>query len=119
MINVNELGNQISPGQLEITESDLVFHQRKRPHVRWPLRSLRRYGYDSEIFSFECGRRCPTGPGIYAFRCSRAERLFEHLQSHIQVNFAFIYFFIISKIVYKLIFNMNIGLHEFWIEIRY
>ena len=36
------------------------------------------------FFSFEAGRRCPTGPGIYAFRCSRAENLFNLLQSRVR-----------------------------------
>ena len=36
------------------------------------------------VFSFEAGRRCPTGPGIYAFRCSRAENLFNLLQSRVR-----------------------------------
>ena len=43
-----------------------------------------RYGFDSELFSFESGRRCPTGPGIYAFKCKRAEALFNLLQEYIQ-----------------------------------
>ena len=34
--------------------------------------------------SFESGRRCPTGPGIYAFRCSRAQNLFNLLQSRVR-----------------------------------
>ena len=36
------------------------------------------------LYSFEAGRRCPTGPGIYAFRCSRAENLFNLLQSRVR-----------------------------------
>lgn len=36
------------------------------------------------FLSFEAGRRCPTGPGIYAFRCSRAENLFNLLQSRVR-----------------------------------
>lgn len=43
-----------------------------------------RYGFDAELFSFESGRRCPTGPGIYAFKCRRAEALFNLLQLQIQ-----------------------------------
>ncbi|PNF37204.1 hypothetical protein B7P43_G00492 [Cryptotermes secundus] len=85
-MNVDELGNWLSHGQLEITESDLVLYQKKKDPVKWPLRCLRRYGFDADLFSFECGRRCPTGPGIYAFRCQRAELLFNLLQSHIQVR---------------------------------
>lgn len=47
------------------------------------IRSLRRYGFDAQLFSFECGRRCPTGAGIYAFRCAEAEELFNLLQEAI------------------------------------
>lgn len=45
---------------------------------------MRRYGYDSDLFSFESGRRCMTGEGIYAFRCKRADELFRTLQEHLQ-----------------------------------
>ena len=39
----------------------------------------------SNLFlSFESGRRCPTGPGIYAFRCSRAQNLFNLMQSRVR-----------------------------------
>ncbi|PSN50268.1 hypothetical protein C0J52_02366 [Blattella germanica] len=86
VMNVDEQGNRLSPGQLEITETDLVLYQRKKPPVKWPLRCLRRYGFDAELFSFESGRRCPTGPGIYAFRCQRAEQLFNMVQTNIQVR---------------------------------
>ena len=32
------------------------------------------------MFSFEAGRKTPTGPGVYAFKCRRAEKLFNLLQ---------------------------------------
>ena len=35
------------------------------------------------MFSFECGRRCNTGPGIYAFSCKEAKQLFDQLQEAI------------------------------------
>lgn len=85
-MNLDELGNLVNPGKLEITETDLVLYQKEKDPVKWPLRCLRRYGFDAELFSFECGRRCPTGPGIYAFSCHRAEQLFNLLQTHIQVR---------------------------------
>ncbi|XP_067009428.1 fibroblast growth factor receptor substrate 2 [Anabrus simplex] len=85
-MNVDDHGNRLNPGRLEITDTDLVLYQRRKPPVKWPLRCLRRYGFDAELFSFESGRRCPTGPGIYAFRCQRAEQLFNLLQAHIQVR---------------------------------
>ncbi|XP_052809684.1 fibroblast growth factor receptor substrate 2-like [Mya arenaria] len=81
--NVNDLGAEISPGKIEVTETDLIFFQRGREPVRWPLRCLRRYGFDEELFSFESGRRCPTGSGIYAFKCRRAEELFNLVQEAI------------------------------------
>lgn len=86
VMNVDESGQHVSPGQLELTESELVLYQRGKAATRWPLRCLRRYGFDAEIFSFESGRRCPTGPGIYAFRCRRAEQLFNLLQQNIQLR---------------------------------
>ncbi|XP_076222450.1 uncharacterized protein LOC116431736 isoform X2 [Nomia melanderi] len=85
VMNVDELGNLITPGRLEVTEADIVLYQRGKQPIKWPLRCLRRYGYDAEIFSFESGRRCPTGPGIYAFKCHRAAHLFNLVQTNIQV----------------------------------
>ncbi|CAN8022521.1 unnamed protein product [Ixodes persulcatus] len=82
--NLDEQGVELSPGKMEVNATDLVLHQRGRPPVRWPLRGLRRYGFDAQLFSFESGRRCPTGSGIYAFRCNRAEGLFNALQECIQ-----------------------------------
>ncbi|UYV67473.1 FRS2 [Cordylochernes scorpioides] len=83
--NVNEEGRTVSSGWLQVTPTELIFQRRgKSSPVYWPLRSLRRYGFDSMLFSFECGRRCPTGPGIYAFRCRKAEDLFNVLQAAIQ-----------------------------------
>ncbi|XP_044019924.1 fibroblast growth factor receptor substrate 2 [Aphidius gifuensis] len=85
VMNVDDLGNLITPGRLEVTDTDIVLYQRGKQPVNWPLRCLRRYGYDSEIFSFESGRRCSTGPGIYAFKCRRADQLFNLVQTNIQV----------------------------------
>ncbi|XP_046418382.1 fibroblast growth factor receptor substrate 2 [Neodiprion fabricii] len=85
VMNVDDAGNLITPGKLEITDLDIVLYQRDKQPVKWPLRCLRRYGYDAEIFSFESGRRCSTGPGIYAFKCRRAEQLFNLVQTNIQV----------------------------------
>lgn len=101
VVNVDDRGNEINAGDIRITDTDLVLSQGESSIV-WPLRyescthcpaphspcpsvprSLRRYGFDAELFSFECGRRCPTGPGIYAFRCSQAEELFNNLQEAI------------------------------------
>jgi fibroblast growth factor receptor substrate 2 len=82
VMNVDDAGQVLFSGQLEVTEVELILYQHAKTPVRWPLRCLRRYGYDLDIFTFESGRRCVTGPGIYAFKCHRAEQLFNLLQVH-------------------------------------
>ena len=71
-------------GRLEVTDTTLVFHSKNKTAIRWPLRCLRRYGFDGDKFHFESGRRCTTGPGIYSYRCRRAEELFNMLQLKIK-----------------------------------
>jgi len=83
--NVDNNGEDRNPGYIEITTDSLVLHQRNKEPISWPLHGLRRYGFDADLFSFESGRRCPTGPGIYAFRCRRAEALFNLLQNSIVI----------------------------------
>jgi len=82
--NVDDMGLKLSAGQLEITETELVLHQRGRQPARWPLRYLKRYGFEAGLFSFEAGRKTPTGPGVYAFKCRRAENLFNLLQVRVR-----------------------------------
>ena len=42
----------------------------------WPLKYIRKYGCDGELFSFEAGRNCPGGEGLYAFSTKKAWQLF-------------------------------------------
>ncbi|CAH1957882.1 unnamed protein product [Acanthoscelides obtectus] len=84
--NVDDQGKPISPGKLQVTDIELVFYQKGKKPTKWPLRSLRKYGFDTEMFSFECGRRCPTGHGIYAFKCKKAEQLFNIVHRYITGN---------------------------------
>ncbi|XP_034827116.1 fibroblast growth factor receptor substrate 2 [Maniola hyperantus] len=86
VVNIDENGADLCTGQLEITESDIILYREGRESTVWPLHSLRRYGFEAEIFSFESGRRCETGEGIYAFRCRRASTLFQALQQQIQLR---------------------------------
>ncbi|XP_056391263.1 fibroblast growth factor receptor substrate 2-like isoform X2 [Hyla sarda] len=71
---------------MELTETSLVFHIKRGGFVKWPYISLTKYGYDSDLFSFVCGRRCQTGEGIFGFKCNRAEELFNLLQRCMQNN---------------------------------
>ncbi|XP_054641145.1 fibroblast growth factor receptor substrate 2 [Dunckerocampus dactyliophorus] len=86
VINVDDEGNELGSGIMELTQTELILHTRKRDAIRWPYLCLRRYGYDSNLFSFESGRRCQTGQGIFAFKCSRAEEIFNLLQELMQCN---------------------------------
>ncbi|CAI9537187.1 unnamed protein product [Staurois parvus] len=86
VINVDDDGNELGSGVMELTENELILYTRKRDSVKWPYLCLRRYGYDSNLFSFESGRRCQTGQGIFAFKCARAEELFNMLQEIMQNN---------------------------------
>ncbi|CAD5115660.1 unnamed protein product [Dimorphilus gyrociliatus] len=81
--NLDQDGTLKHKGRFEVTGDELVLHQKHREKMNWPLRCLRRYGYQSNMFSFECGRRSPTGAGIYAFKCKEAERLFNLVQESI------------------------------------
>ena len=37
-------------GRIEVTETDLILNQRGHDRIRWPLRSLRRYGFEAGVF---------------------------------------------------------------------
>ncbi|XP_018585536.1 fibroblast growth factor receptor substrate 2-like [Scleropages formosus] len=86
VINVDDDGNELGSGVMELTQEELVLHTRKHHTVRWPYLCLRRYGYDSNLFSFESGRCCQTGQGIFAFKCTRAEEIFNLLQDVMHSN---------------------------------
>lgn len=79
----SELADHGRAGHLELTPRELIFRTRSNQRVTWALQHLRRYGLNGDIFSFEAGRRCMTGPGIYTFRCQRAEQLYHLFQTYI------------------------------------
>ena len=85
IINVNDQSESIVRGRLKITETNIIFHQDRKQPTTWPLNSLRWYKHDSELFSFESGRRCPTGEGTYTFKCKKPKDFFNLVQTKIQV----------------------------------
>ncbi|XP_051834999.1 docking protein 3 [Antechinus flavipes] len=46
-----------------------------KPLYVWPYHFLRKFGHDKGVFSFEAGRRCDSGEGLFAFSCPRASEL--------------------------------------------
>uniref|UniRef100_A0A182X2J0 IRS-type PTB domain-containing protein n=1 Tax=Anopheles quadriannulatus TaxID=34691 RepID=A0A182X2J0_ANOQN len=84
VINIDNDGTELWSGKLEVTRVELTLYRKGKEPTKWPLKCLRRYGYNVDQFSFEAGRRCTTGEGIYAFRCRRAETLFYTVQAYIQ-----------------------------------
>lgn len=86
VVNIDDNGVPLWNGQLGVSRTEITLYRKGLSPTRWPLRCLRRYGMDTDLFSFEVGRRCVTGEGIYAFRCRRAESLFQTLQNYIQMS---------------------------------
>jgi hypothetical protein len=79
-------GRSTFQGHIKVSETTLELFRRGIDPIQWPLKSLRRYGSDTEQFTFEAGRRCPTGPGVYAFKCSRAQQLFNLVQNYVRIS---------------------------------
>jgi len=83
VVNVNDNGIKLSSGHLEITETDLILYLKGKQPVKWPLKYLKRYGFEDGLFSFEAGRKT-VSPGVFAFKCRRAEKLFNLVQVRVR-----------------------------------
>ncbi|XP_064539147.1 uncharacterized protein LOC135428942 [Drosophila montana] len=73
----------VRSGYLELTPRELIFMTPGCEPIVWALQHLRRYGLNGDLFSFEAGRRCMSGPGIYTFRIHNAEQLYPMFQRYI------------------------------------
>ncbi|KAH1166196.1 docking protein 3 [Mauremys mutica] len=53
----------------------LKTRQSRQTLLTWPYPFLRKFGHDKAQFSFEAGRRCDSGEGIFTWATSRAAEL--------------------------------------------
>ncbi|GIY17173.1 hypothetical protein CEXT_14291, partial [Caerostris extrusa] len=51
--------------------------------LTWPYRHIRRYGCSTENFSFEAGRKCASGEGLFTFATSEGMKIFQSVDSHV------------------------------------
>lgn len=78
VININDNRSVVQRGLMEVTPTELVYVDSKtKEDWHWPLKFLRKYGCDGDVFTFEAGRKCPGGEGLYAFSTRKASALFE------------------------------------------
>lgn len=84
VISINDDESLVQKGRMEVTSSELVYVDTKsREDWHWPLKYLRKYGCDGDVFTFEAGRKCPGGEGLYAFSTKKANILFDMVARNI------------------------------------
>lgn len=49
----------------------------------WPYRHIRRYGCTTENFSFEAGRKCSSGEGLFTFSTTDGMLIFQSVDAHV------------------------------------
>ncbi|XP_072446313.1 uncharacterized protein [Chiloscyllium punctatum] len=56
----------------------------KEDVYKWPYSYLRRYGMDQATFTFEAGRRCDSGQGIFRFKTKAVKGIFHIIDAAVK-----------------------------------
>ncbi|XP_017539525.1 uncharacterized protein LOC108412130 [Pygocentrus nattereri] len=70
---------------LQTNFDSLILKEPKTGEVlyTWPYHSLRSYGRDKTMFSFEAGRRCDSGQGVFEFDTNQGNTIYQYVESAI------------------------------------
>lgn len=72
----------ITPVNLSVTEENSQGRM-GRIILTWPYRHIRRYGCTTENFSFEAGRKCVSGEGLFTFSTNDGMLIFQSVDAHV------------------------------------
>lgn len=71
--------NLVGQGNLRISREGVTFEKEGGQTVHWPLRVIKKYGDDIELFSIEVGSISETGRGVFFFQTERWKDAFRAL----------------------------------------